>query len=773
MAADCLDCRYHPTVREGLPPSIPNHRSAANAAVPSALVTPEVYMSLLNRFAISRLSARRDGIFVELPTPFRATFAVLLLLVIGVASSVFAANSGNLDISYGTAGKAITEFPNPDVAQAVAIQPDGKIVVAGGLSEFAVARYNRDGSLDTTFGVNGRAFFGLGPSNNSAHAIVIQPDGKIVVAGESGPNNPVRGIVVMRFTASGVLDTTFSGNGITSVEIPGNQSVGTGVALQPSGAVVVGGYTQIGPGAFDLVVARFTSSGDLDLSFGTQGVIQEHANARSFGNAIATSPDGKILVGGYTAVGPFNASYDDFDFLLYRYNANGTRDMSFGAAGRVIAPIGGGPDVLNALALQPDGKIITAGWVLSDDVDMAIVRFTAAGQIDNGNFGSGGKVLVDFGGTDDFANAVAIDPNGYVVAAGDVRNLSNGSQDIGLVRLESDGDLDATFGSGGKARRDIGGAAENTFGVALQPTRLHGQVTGYKIVTANFFGFFQFVSLRFHARTGPIDRATVNDFDDDGLSELAAFRPQNGNWLIAKLPPTGTVTDVTIFPWGRTGDKVVPGDYDGDGKYDEAIYRGGAWHIFTSGAVYRTYSFGLSNDIPVPSDYDGDGRTDVAVFRPSAGAWYFIASSDGTFRAASWGANGDIPVTGDFDGDDRSDFTVFRAGIWYILQSSNNQMRGVNFGLPSDKPVAFDYDNDAKTDIAVYRAGDWYIINSSTNSLSFQHWGASPDYPIPGRYGTPTGLAYVHGGQWWIQGRGIVWLTGPDGDIPGPTYFAP
>ncbi|MEO6393299.1 MAG: FG-GAP-like repeat-containing protein [Pyrinomonadaceae bacterium] len=701
--------------------------------------------------------------------------SILAVVALAGASTVWAATAGSVDIGFGVAGKAITQFPNSAFSLAVAIQPDGKVVVAGGSPGFSVARYNRDGSPDTTFGNGGIAFYVLGPSPNGAHAVLIQPDGKIVLAGESGINNPDHGLTLVRFTAAGVLDPSFGGDGIASVEIGTNSSIGYGVAIQPSGALVVAGTTRINSTSTDVVVARFTAAGILDLTFGVNGVIQEHAGAKSAVYTVVTSPDGKILVGGNTYIGPFNPTYDDLDFLMYRYNANGSRDNTFGASGRVIAAIGAGPDVINSLALQPDGKIIAAGYVLSDNFDLAIVRFTATGQLDAGNFASGGKLLVDFGASDDIAYGVAVDPDGYIVAGGVMANVSDAAQDLILVRCEPDGDLDPQFGTNGKVRHNLGGAAEYIAGIALQPNLLRGVVNGYKIVATGYLqsAGFNFATVRFRGRSGPIQRAVVNDFDNDGLSELAAFRPQNGNWIIGKVPPTGTVTEVTTIHWGAPNDKVVPGDYDGDGKYDVAVYRGGSWHILNSGDLsYRAVAFGLSNDIPVPADYDGDGRTDVAVFRPSNGAWYFLRSSDGTFGAAQWGANGDIPVTGDFDRDDVSDLAVYRGGTWYILQSLTGQMRVEYFGLATDKPVAFDYDGDSKTDIGVFRAGDWYYVASDTNTVQYFHWGQSGDVPLPGRYGTPTGLAFNHGGQWWLLGRDIVWLTGPTGDIPVPTYFA-
>lgn len=705
---------------------------------------------------------------------FGALGALVLILTAATASQVFAATAGSVDTSFGVAGRANSDFPNQATARAVAVQPDGKVVVAGGGPGFSVARFNRDGSKDLTFGSNGTAFYVLGPSANTALAVAIQPDGKIVLAGESGINNLDHGMTLVRFTAAGVLDNTFSSDGVASVEIGANTSSAYGVALQSSGAIVVAGFTKLNANDSDVVVARFTSAGILDTTFGTNGLIQEHNGPKSFAYSLVIAPDGKITVGGTTYVGQLTPTVQDLDFLVYRYTANGTRDNTFGTGGRVVTTIGGGPDVVNTLALQPDGKLVAAGYALSDNIDLAIVRYNTAGQLDAGNFASGGKLLVDFGTSDDVAYGVAVDPNGYIVAGGVTSPVGGSDQDTILVRCEPDGDLDPNFGTNGKARHNLSGPIEYITGLALQPNLLHGVVSGYRIVTSGVLAasFNNMAAVRFRAVSGPIQRAVVNDFDDDGLSELALFRPQTGDWIIGKVPPTGMVTQVSTIHWGVANDKVVPGDYDGDGKYDTGVYRNGTWHILTSGGAYQTYSFGLSGDIPVPADYDGDSKTDVAVFRPSNGIWYYIRSSDSTFVGAQWGTNGDIPVVGDYDRDDQADLAVFRGGVWYILKSGTNQLRVDYFGVATDKPVPFDYDGDGVTDIGVYRAGIWYYITSDNGAFHGVAWGGSPDIPLPGRYGTPSGLAYNHGGQWWLLDRDIVWVTGPNGDIPIPTFFA-
>jgi uncharacterized delta-60 repeat protein len=723
-----------------------------------------------NHARFLRVLQIQDLKFVRSYPWLRAAGLMALIVLVSGTSAVYAARSGDVDLSWGTAGRVSTSVPDHGSLHAVVLQPDGKVVMAGG--RFDVVRYTANGMLDPTFGVGGKVSYPLALDNNEAHAVAVQPDGRIIVTGESDFVNHENGLIVMRLNPDGSLDPTFGGDGIVSITMGFSQfGSGAGVVVQSDGKIVAVGSKDnrdAGTGE-DLVLVRLTKDGELDTGFAAGGIFTGDNSSTDIGYAIVLQPDGKILAGGTTVVSQF-----DTDFLMFRVNTNGTPDSTFGTGGKVVSKIGTSSDEIHALAVQPDGKIVAAGSVISDNLDLAIVRYNQAGQLDVGHFGSGGKLLVDFGGTRDSAAGVAIDPRGYIVAAGTSLEDSAFANYV-LVRCEDDGDLDPTFGTNGKVFAGHTVSTGTVSAMALQPVHRTDGQADYKIIAAGSLGGpNSFTSLRFHSRTGPIQRATVNDFDGDGQSELALFRPTNGNWIIGKVPVTGTVTDVTTIHWGATGDKVAPGDYDGDGKYDTAVFRGGTWYVLNSSDnSFFGVQFGVASDIPMPADYDGDGRTDIGVFRPATGAWYYLRSSDGGFGSNFWGATGDIPTVGDFDGDDKADLAVFRSGVWYILQSSNSQMRVEFFGLATDKPVAFDYDNDGKTDIGVFRAGDWYYIASGTGALKSFHWGQSADIPLPGRYGTATGLAFNHGGQWWILDRDIVWVTGPNGDIPVTTYFAP
>lgn len=268
----------------------------------------------------------------------------------------------------------------------------------------------------------------------------------------------------------------------------------------------------------------------------------------------------------------------------------------------------------------------------------------------------------------------------------------------------------------------------------------------------------------------------INDFSGDGQTELAVWRPPEGNWYVDPYSPV-------VTQWGQPGgsDVPVPGDFDGDGFSDYAVWRpsDGNWYVLDSSTGQLvTQQWGGPGDIPVPADYDRDGKTDFAVWRPSNGTFYVILSSTGQVVSQQWGMGGDIPVPGDYDGDGKADFAVWRPsdGGWYVLYSSTGQLVTRQWGGDGDIPVLGDYDRDGKTDFAVWRPSDgtWYIINSSNGQLVFQQWGGEGDIPIPGDYNgsgeTGFGIWRPSNGTWYIlnslTGNMVTQQWGGTGDIP-------
>lgn len=274
----------------------------------------------------------------------------------------------------------------------------------------------------------------------------------------------------------------------------------------------------------------------------------------------------------------------------------------------------------------------------------------------------------------------------------------------------------------------------------------------------------------------------ISDFDGDGKTDLSAFSPSTGDWLVEKSADNSSST----VHFGSNGDRIVAGDYDGDGKSDTAVFRpnGGIWYILASQNGFSAHQFGANGDIPVPADYDADGITDLAVWRPSSGVWYILQSKLG-LRIVKWGLNGDKPFAGDYEGDGKADLAIYRPGegIWYVLKSSSTLPLITRFGISTDKPVSADFDGDGTYDFAVFRPseGNWYILNSRTNSLTIYRFGLAGDVPIPSDF-DGDGLAdiavYRPSERNWYRlnssnGAFSARSFGQTGDLPSPGSVHP
>jgi uncharacterized delta-60 repeat protein len=379
---------------------------------------------------------------------------LLLCLFVALGGPAIAlAAPGDLDPSFGSGGTVITSFGGADVASAVAIQPDGKLVVAGrtniaGNTVFALARYDPTGGLDPTFGTGGLVTTDFG-STDQAFAVVLQADGKIVTAGRRGSD-----VIVARHNADGSLDTVFGSNGRVITNFGATEQA-LALVLQPDGKIVVAGRTNkpAPNGNFDFALARYESGGAVDNTFGTLGLVTTDFGGsvdRAF--AMALQPDGKLVVAGDS----------DANFALARYNSNGSLDPSFGAGGKVITTFGG-IDQASAVTLQPDGKIVVAGQTDTGvSIDFALARYMPDGSLD-GAFGSGGRVTTNFTGTsDDLGSAVALQSDGKIVVGG----ASNGN--FALARYTPGGILDTAFGTAGTVTTNLGGE-DALHALALQP----------------------------------------------------------------------------------------------------------------------------------------------------------------------------------------------------------------------------------------------------------------------------------------------------------------
>jgi uncharacterized delta-60 repeat protein len=342
-----------------------------------------------------------------------------------------------------------------DTAYAVAIDPAGNLVIAGtdAGARSILASITRTGALDGAFGIDGVAINDLTPTQGDAlRAIVRMPDGRYVGCGQLfNTAGSATDFDAARFMSDGSLDTTFDGVGyvVTPFALTGAGGLlydqCNTVAVQGDGSVVSAGYTsEAGPP--HVGVMRHTLSGQLDTNFGSGGILDINAGATSNGSsearAVLVQPDGKILIAGY-ATGQFND-----EFLVLRLNADGTPDGGFGSFGIVRTPIGTGEDIANAMVLQPDGRIVLAGSAVAADGrrDFALVRYMGDGALD-ASFGTGGIVTTPIGPGDDIARSLTLMPWGRLVAGGTARiSTSAGGSDFALVAYNADGTLDGYFG---------------------------------------------------------------------------------------------------------------------------------------------------------------------------------------------------------------------------------------------------------------------------------------------------------------------------------------
>ena len=384
------------------------------------------------------------------------SFVLLMLQAAALLSPVGGwAVVGQLDPTFGVGGIVTTQIGSMDAydsAEAILIQPDGKIVAVGytsysGLSaaDFVVVRYHSDGSLDLSFG----AAAVVRTPGGFALASVLQPDGKIVASGYSFDRVSSGQFRLVRYNDDGTLDPTFGNGGIVTTAIVSGQCVSTAVILQPNGKLVAGGDCyNANKGGSDFALARYNPDGTLDFDFGSNGTVTTNLGAGADQiNQLVVDADGELIAAG----GKGNRSdLNSSDFALVRYNADGSLDQTFGSGGIVTGPLGGNGAYAGALVIQSDGRLVAAGAGFDTTTGgLALVGYTPNGVLDGG-FGAGGVVVV--GNGSDGAQAALRQADGKLITGGSV--FPNAAFE--LVRFQADGSLDQTFGSGGKLSTVIG-----------------------------------------------------------------------------------------------------------------------------------------------------------------------------------------------------------------------------------------------------------------------------------------------------------------------------
>ncbi|HEX8250416.1 MAG TPA: FG-GAP-like repeat-containing protein [Pyrinomonadaceae bacterium] len=631
--------------------------------------------------------------------------------------------NGSIDTTFNNGGKLITPSLNPGM---IALQPDGKIVfvATGGSSSntnFYISRRNPDGSPDPSFNGVSLVIMDLRGTNDTATSVKVQPDGKIVVGGVSARPTSGSDFALVRLNPDGQPDLTFDGDGKIFTSL--GQSAGVAdLVVQPDGKIVAAGTASVqepsdSQSIETFATVRYNPNGSLDTTFDTDALVfTRFVSTGPFGSlahnrvaSVALQSDGKILVGG--SAGSCCSPQPLSQIAAIRFNADGSPDSSFGTGGKAL--VSGPPGAMaiaNDLAIQSDNKIVFAARVGNlKNAHFGVARVNPDGSLDTTFSGDGWNIIqTQFGGTTfRTAYAVAIQPNGKIVAGGYIRiNGSPATGDFMLTRYDAPSVSPKTFADfDGDGRADIS---------VFRPS--DGDWHLLRSETQDW------LPVHFGAAG---DKITPADFDGDGRTDISVFRDGVWYWL------NSSNNSFSGLQFGIGSDVPVPADYTGDGRAEIAVYRGGVWYwsSLTNPNQYQSAQFGIASDKPVPADFDADGKTDLAVYRD--GYWYILGSAQG-FYSIYFGNSTDRPVVGDYDGDSKADAAVYRADAWHILGSTAGYW-ATQFGVVTDIPAPADYDGDGKTDLAVFRNGTWYLLRSQQGFTGIQ-FGAGGDKPVPAAF---------------------------------------
>jgi uncharacterized delta-60 repeat protein len=393
---------------------------------------------------------------------WKASLLAMIVSLLTFANALAA--PGNLDLTFSGDGKVTTDIGGgkEDSIREIALQANGKIVVVGWrndpvrANDFAVARYNSNGSLDTSFSGDGKLLTNFG-AVDSAEAVAIQSNGKIVVGGmrclDGVFPDQQCDVAIARYNANGTLDTTFSGDGKVTTDFAGaSNGFWGGLAIQSDGKIVMSGWIWNGAES-DFVVYRYNPNGALDTTFSGDGRarINFAAGPVDWADDLALQVDGKILVSGFACD---NLGFENCDFAVARLNTNGALDATFSLDGKQLINFGAN-DFSDSVAVQANGRIILSGSKNSaTSGSCALARLNSNGSLDT-SFSTDGRVVTGFGpGVSSGCSDVRVQSDGKIVAMG------GAGGDFALVRYNINGTLDTTFSTDGRVRVDFGSVDE-------------------------------------------------------------------------------------------------------------------------------------------------------------------------------------------------------------------------------------------------------------------------------------------------------------------------
>ncbi len=476
---------------------------------------------------------------------------------------------GSLDTTFNGSGKVTNSVA---AYYAVALQADGKIVTAGGVvsNKFLVARYTTNGVLDSSFGSGGMVATLVGTSNDTAQAVAVQADGRIVAAGYVyTPANNRYDFGLARYTTNGVLDTTFSSDGKLTTSFGTDDDQCCAVAIQSNGRILAAGYAMMSNG-YHFALARVLTNGTLDTTFSGDGKLTTDFGGPAnwaYGQSVAVQSDQKILVAGYVGT-----STNDH-FALVRLSTNGVLDTTFNGTGKVITPVGAGNSHGRSIAIQPDGKILVAGD--ADDavfgLGFALARYTTNGVLDT-TFNGSGKVTTSFASVNAYGQSAALQPDGKIVVAGYVTDYGTWYQsDIAMARYDSGDPEIAVEQPAGTNLVD--GASTVAFGASLTWATSSREFT---IKNTGFGSTLTGMGITFDG-TNAADfhlftlQATAVGGPNGSTTFTVRFATATAGSKSAALHITSNDADENPFDINLTGRGLAPdADEDGDGVTNEA-----------------------------------------------------------------------------------------------------------------------------------------------------------------------------------------------------------
>lgn len=538
-----------------------------------------------------------------------------------------AAAPGDMDLSFNHLGyvstvplKAGTGFNGNGLIQ----QVDGKLVAVGntynakGMKQFALLRYNLDGTLDTTFNGTGMVITKISDLTvpvDDAKAVIQQSNGRLVVVGvtASGVNNDC---ALVRYNKDGSLDETFGEQGIVTMGFGTKDDTCLSIIQQADDKLVVAGEAAMSNGndKADFALARFNADGSLDSSFGTGGkVTTDFGGTTNNGRSVIQLADGKLLMAGYS----------DYNFALTRYNTDGSLDTAFDTDGKLFVDIASDRDYAISVLQQADGRLVLAGYTNvnpGNKTNFAVVRLDLDGSFDT-SFNSTGKLVLSVDSNNNAAAKVIQQTDGKLVLAG---STITSSKHMALVRLNTDGSLDTGFGGDGKVTANIGSVSDEAVSVVQQAD---GKLT---VAGTGNNGKFNYMMLaRFHSSNDtdsdgvpdteddfPNDAAAAVDTDGDGDPD--AWLPNNPSACTADAP----VCDALFRDNDNDGDGVLntvdncpqvanptQADINGDGYGDACASDAPALHI-TRGIKAKV---GAGAVVAFAGDFNEDGYGDYIV----------------------------------------------------------------------------------------------------------------------------------------------------------------